>query len=163
MKAIFIPCGTFCLITDRGEAFEALRRFYAHLEPGGILVFNLFWVFGDGEPLSGRPLGGEGEWGALWSHTQPDGGVIAQHVKRESINRIEQLLLAKRRYQLIRDEQVVAEEVFDSNERWYFKHEMALLLEKTGFRDIQVKAGWTDDDFTDRQQHNVMVFIARKA
>ncbi len=161
-KTIFIPCGTFCLIVDRDEAFEALRRFYAHLEPGGILVFNLFWAFSDGEPLSNNPLGGDGEWGDLWSHSLPDGSVIAQHLKRESISRVEQLLLAKRRYQLIRDGQVVAEEVLDSNERWYFKHEMAALLETVGFRDIKVKDGWTDDDFTDRQQHNVMVFIARK-
>lgn len=161
-RTIFIPCGTFCLIVDRAEALEALRRLYAHLEPNGILVFNLFWVFGDGEPLSRKPLGSDGEWGDLWRHALPDGSVIAQHLKRESINRVDQLLLAKRRYQLIREGQVVAEEVFDSNERWYFKYEMVLLLEKVGFQDIQVKDGWSNDDFTDRQQHDVMVFIGRK-
>jgi len=161
-KTIYIPCGTFCLIIDRDEALEALRRMYAHLEPNGILVFNLFWVFSRGEPLSDKPLGGDGEWGDLWSYTQPDGSIIAQHLKREKIDCVEQLLLAQRRYQLIRDGRVIEEEIFASNERWYFKHEMVLLLEKAGFRDIQVKDGWSDDDFSDGHQHDSMVFIARK-
>jgi hypothetical protein len=37
---------------------------------------------------------------------------------------------------------------------------MALMLEKVGFRDVQVKDGWTDEDFAER--HSSMVFIARK-
>jgi hypothetical protein len=37
---------------------------------------------------------------------------------------------------------------------------MTLMLEKVGFRDIQVKDGWTDEDFTER--HSSMVLIARK-
>ncbi len=159
-RTIYIPCGTFVLIIDREEACEALRRFYAHLEPDGLLVFNLFWPFGEGGPLSARPLGAFGEWGDLWSHTQPDGSLIAQHLKIEKIDRVEQLLLAQRRYQHIRDGRVVAEEIFASNERWYYKHEMVLMLEKVGLCDIRVKDGWTDDDFAER--HDSMVFIAQK-
>lgn len=159
-KTIFIPCGTFCLLIDREEAWQALHRFYDHLEPGGALVFNLFWPFGDGEPLSERPNGGDNEWGPLWDDVLPDGRLMKQHVKRLKIDRAEQLLLAKRRYQLYDGEQLVAEEIFDSNERWYFKHEMTLMLERVGFHGIQVKDGWSDDHFAER--HDSMVFIACK-
>jgi SAM-dependent methyltransferase len=157
---IYIPCGTFCLITDPNEAWEALVRINAHLEDNGVLVFNLFWPFADGEPLSPNPLGGDGEWGEIASHRQPDGSVIRQDILREKIDRVEQLLLAKRRYQRIINDEVVEEEIFDANERWYFKHEMLLMLEKTGFHNIQVKGNWTHVDFND--SHYSAVYIARK-
>jgi ubiquinone/menaquinone biosynthesis C-methylase UbiE len=64
-RTIYIPCGTFCLLIDRAQAFEALNRFHACLEPEGVLVFNLFWPFGDGEALSKKPLGGWKRWGSL--------------------------------------------------------------------------------------------------
>jgi hypothetical protein len=73
---------------------------------------------------------------------------------------VEQLLLAKRRYQLYEEDQLVAEEVFDSNERWYFKQEMILMLEKVGFKDIEVKGNWSEEDFA--EPHYSMVFVARK-
>jgi hypothetical protein len=142
------------------EAWAALVRMYAHLEDGGLLVFNLFWPFADGEPLSPEPLGAQGAWGDLWSHSQADGSTIAQQIMRLRIDRVEQLLIAKRRYQRIVDGAVVAEEVFDANERWYFKHEMVLLLEKAGFQQVEVKGNWTEANFAD--SHHSMVFIARK-
>jgi len=159
-KTIYIPCGTFMLITHLEEAWETLKRFYNHLEPGGILIFNIFWPFDEGQPLSVKPLGEFGDWGDLWSHELPDGSIIAQHLKIQKIDRVEQLLIARRRYQWIIDGRIEQEETFDSNERWYYKHEMALMLEKVGFRDVQVKDGWTDEDFAER--HSSMVFIARK-
>lgn len=159
-RTIYIPCGTFCLIIDREQAFETLRGFHAHLEPGGLLVFNLFWPFSDGEALSSSPLGGWQEWGKLWDYPQPDGSLMKQSLMRMSFNRVEQFFTAKRRYQLIRDGQVVAEETFDSDERWYYKHEVVMMLEINGFRDIQVKDGWSDADFA--ETHDSMVFVARK-
>ena len=157
---IYIPCGTFCLIIDRVEAFEALRRLHAHLEPDGLLVFNLFWPFGDGEALSKKPLGGWTRWGKLWDDTQPDGSLMKQSLMRTSFNRAEQFFTARRRYQLVRDGKVIAEEVFDANERWFYKHEMVMMLEIAGFEDVQVKDGWSDADFA--EVHDSMVFIATK-
>jgi SAM-dependent methyltransferase len=157
---IYIPCGSFCLVIDRNEAWETLVRLYAHLEDTGILVFNLFWPFADGEPLSAEPLGGDQVWQELWSHPQADGSLIAQQLMRLRIDRVEQLLIAKRRYQQIVAGNVVAEEVFDANERWYFKHEMILMLEKAGFQQVEVKGNWSNDDFA--EPHESIVFVAHK-
>lgn len=159
-RTIYIPCGTFCLVTDRVQAWETLVRINAHLEDDGVFVFNLFWPFAPGEPLSAQPLGKVGEWGDLWSNQQPDGTVIAQHLMRLRIDRVEQLLIAKRRYQWLKDGEVVQEEIFDSNERWYYKHEMLQLLEKAGFHNVQVKGDWTNQDFT--EPNTSIVFIARR-
>ena len=110
-------------------------------------------------PLSVNPLGRLGEWEALWSHPQPDGTTIAEQFMRLRIDRVEQLLIAKRRYQWLKDGVVQQEEIFDANVRWYYKHEMILMLEKTGFHDVQVKGDWSNDDFS--ESHSSMVFIAR--
>jgi len=160
-RTIFIPCGTFCLVTDREQAVESLHRFYKHLEPGGTLVFSLFWVFSPGEPLSNSPTATDANWKPLYDTTLPDGRVVRQHMRLNKLDRTEQLFLAERRYQLYEGEQMVAEEIFPANERWYFKHEMVMLLEKVGFRDIQVKGDWTDADFHD-DHHSVIVFVAKK-
>jgi ubiquinone/menaquinone biosynthesis C-methylase UbiE len=159
-RTIYIPCGTFCLILDRSLAFEALRRFYAHLEPEGLLVFNLFWVFGSGEPLSDNPLARDHDWNPMWEHSLPDGTKIAQHMRLLKLDRAEQVVIAERRYQRIANGQVTQEEIFPSNERWYFQHEMVMMLEKTGFRDVQVKGDYTGANFADG--HSTMVFLARR-
>ncbi|GAB3948439.1 hypothetical protein GCM10029976_079600 [Kribbella albertanoniae] len=43
-RTIYIPCGSFVCVMDRQEALETLRRCREHLEPGGVLVFNVFPV-----------------------------------------------------------------------------------------------------------------------
>jgi SAM-dependent methyltransferase len=160
-QTIFIPCGTFVLVTDRDQAWETLRRCHAHLLPGGRLFMNVFWPFGKGEPLSAEPSGGDREYGPLMEHTLPDGRRMVQTYMRVEVNRVDQLLLAKRRYQLFDGDRLLAEEVFDSNERWYYKHELLLMLERVGFAVEGVKGNWTDEEFDD-QQHDSMVMIARK-
>jgi len=160
-QVIYVPCGTYCLVTDRAQALDTLRRFYAHLNPGGLLVFNLFWPYAKGEPLSDTRLAQDSTWNPMWDTELPDGGgTVFQSMKLVRLDRVEQLLVARRRYQLYKDGELVTEEVFDANERWYFKYEVVLMLEKFGFRDIQVKGNWTDDDFADG--HDSIIFVARK-
>jgi SAM-dependent methyltransferase len=158
-QTIFIPCGSFCLITDRGQAFEALRRFHRQLNPGGMLVFNLFWPFAQGEPLSASPNGAGGEWTEWDTSSLPDGRQIVQHLRMTGLDRVEQVLIAERRYRLVQDGQISQEEIFAANERWYFKHEIVLMLERVGFHSIEVKGNWTADDFA--EPHYSMVLIAR--
>jgi SAM-dependent methyltransferase len=160
-QVIYVPCGSFCLVTDRAQALETLRRFYDHLNPGGLLVFNLFWPFAEHAPLSSPELPKDTDWFSLWHHDLPDGsGTVYQSMKLVRVERVEQLLIAQRRYQLMRDDQFVAEETFDSSERWYYKYEMILMLEKFGFHEIQVKENWTDSDFV--EGHRSTIYLARK-
>lgn len=160
-QAIYVPCGTFCLVTDRAQALDTLRRFYEHLNPGGVLIFNLFWPFGKGEALSDERLAKDDSWNPMWDNELPDGGgTVSQSMRLVRLDRVEQLMTAQRRYQLFKDGKLIQEEIFDSSERWYYKHEVVLMLEKFGFHDIQVKGNWTDEDFA--EPHDSIVFIARK-
>jgi SAM-dependent methyltransferase len=161
-RVIFIPCGTLCLIIDRDAAQEALHRCYEALEAGGLLVFNLFWPRSENEALSDVTRGPDGEWNPMWTNTLPDGRQIAQHYKRIRVDRVEQVMYAERRYRLIENDEVIAEEIFNANERWYFKHEMQLMLEKAGFQDIRISGNWTDEPF-DESEHYSIIYTAHKA
>jgi hypothetical protein len=159
-QTIYVSCGTFVLLIDREQAWEALRRMHDHLEPGGTLLLTAFSPFDKGEPLSEHPRGGSGEWEPLWDDPLPDGRMISQHMKVEKIDRTEQLLIAHRRYRLLDQGTIVAEEIFDSNERWYFKHEMELMLRLVGFHSIEITGNWTDEPF--RDGHDTMVITAKR-
>jgi ubiquinone/menaquinone biosynthesis C-methylase UbiE len=153
-RTIFVPCGTIQLIVDREEAFEALRRCHAHLEPGGTLVLTVFnhWKGLETEQL--------GDWKFRAQAPLLDGTELAKHARAETCNRVEQTLTMTVRYQRLRGEQVIEEQLCPAPERWYFKHEMTLMLEKFGFRNIRVTGNYSDAEFSD--PHYVMAFLARR-
>ncbi|MBZ0303707.1 MAG: class I SAM-dependent methyltransferase [Anaerolineae bacterium] len=160
-RVIYVPCGTFCLIIDRDDAQEALRRMYTHLLPGGLLVFNLFWPYKESEPLSAEEQVEGGVWHPMWTNTLPDGREVVQSFKRLRVDRIEQVMNAHRRYQLVQAGQIVHEEIFASDERWYYKHEVVLMLEKAGFSRVQVTADWTDQPAVEPPPDSI-VFMAHR-
>ena len=55
-RTIYIPCGSFQCVMGREAAKEALKRCHTHLEPGGVLAFNLapshkyYFEYVDDEP-----------------------------------------------------------------------------------------------------------------
>ena len=62
---------------------------------------------------------------------------------------------------LWRDDDLVAEEEHVLEMTLYFKDEIVLMLERTGFRDVEVRAAYTDAEPTG--EDDFLVFIARKA
>ncbi len=81
--------------------------------------------------------------------------ILARHTPPE------QQFFARRRYRLIRNGQVIHEEIFPSHERVYGKYEIQMMLELTGFRDVQIYDGWMNQEpFAGK--HDVMVIHGRK-
>jgi SAM-dependent methyltransferase len=156
-KTIFIPCGTFCLLIDRGDALQALHRIYAHLEPGGELVFNLFWEIGKGGWFWNEP---NGKWYYMFYDTFPNGDQVFQYIMTDKVDRAEQQFFGRRLYRLVSNGRVTREEIFSAHERVYGKYEIQMMLELTGFREVSVKGDWTDKPFT--EGHGVMVIHGRK-
>lgn len=144
-RTIFVPCGSFQLVVDREEAFETLRRFHAHLESGGVLVLTVHNMMG----ILGVKLEGPGEWGLRARQPLPDGTDLAKHARLERLNRIEQTLASTVRYRRLCGEEVVEEQHCNGDMRWYFMHELTLMLEQTGFGDIRVTGDYTDKAPTD--------------
>ena len=158
-KTIFIPCGTFCLLINRDDAMQALRRMYDHLEPGGELVFNLFWEIGKGGWFWNEV---DGKWWRMFYNTLPNGDQVFQYMMTDKVDHAKQQFFGRRRYRLVSKGQVIREEIFPSYERVYGKYEIQMMLELTGFRDVRVYDGWQDEPEPFAGKHDVMVIHGRK-
>lgn len=131
MPTIIVPGGSFQLIADRDEAAATLLRFNSRLEPNGVVAISL-----------------DDAWAELTDYT-PGQRIRFERVQRSddtellhdrmlvSLSRAEQMAIVRLRYRVAEDGQVVSEETFDMTMRFYFKHEMELMLRVAGFRDFE--------------------------
>ena len=158
-------CGGFGLGGSRADDAEGLRRLYEHLEPGGTLVLDNevpyadthLWPLWRGESREElpRPWREPGE-----RRAGSDGAEYALCSRIVALDPLSQHVTIELRAWMWREGELVAEEQHELELNMYFTHEVALLLERAGFVDVQLRAGYderaptADDDF--------VVFVARK-
>jgi ubiquinone/menaquinone biosynthesis C-methylase UbiE len=158
---IIIPCSSFMCVMDRQEAIEALRRFHAHLKPGGTLAFNTY--------LARYDYSGKAAAEAFPTPWQPHDEIEFGATKKRlvvqrrmmSVDPVEQIVTEERRYELYQDGRLIQEETHVGQCRWSFKYEVLLMLEKMGFGKLAVKGDYTDQDFG-MQHTGTMVFVAEE-
>lgn len=153
-QTIFVPCGTIQLVVRREEVFEALSRFYQHLKPNGTLVLTSYPRADDERHEK------VGEWWHKATKPLSDGTELSKHAVIEYRDLVEQTRMVTVRYRRLKNGEILEEQLCTAPERWYYKHEMVMMLEKSGFQNIQVTGNYTDEPLND--SHYVMAFIAKK-
>jgi hypothetical protein len=145
-RTILIPLGSFILIGQQQEAMEALRRFYAHLEDGGQLVFSMPTPNSEVYlPATEDPV----VWSDPSTVTRPSDGATITIRERRWQDRLEQTAHGVQRYELHdKDGNLLYTEDHEIVSRWYGKYEMFLMLEKAGFRNTRVYGNHTDEEAT---------------
>ena len=128
-STIIVPGGSFHLVTNREQAVEALTRFYEHLEPGGVLALSL------DDPDDELREEALGRWISKGVVNRSDGTEVHQERMPERIDQSEQLKSTLIRYRVVRDDQVILEQVHTMKMRLYFRDEIQKLLGRAGFRD----------------------------
>jgi SAM-dependent methyltransferase len=158
-------CGGFGLGGQREHDVEGLRRLYEHLEPGGTLVVDnetpyaqaflwRYWLEEDRKELP-RQYRAEGD-----RRTTADGSEIELRSRVLEVDPLAQRVVIEMRAGLWKSGELVAEEEHTIAMTLYFTHELVLLLERAGFVDVELHAGYEDrpptgdDDF--------VVFVARR-
>jgi SAM-dependent methyltransferase len=159
-----IVCGGFGIGGQREHDVEALRRLHEHLEPGGTLVLDRvlphadptwrLWGKDEREELP-RPWRDSGD-----RRTLGDGSELELRGRVVDVDPLEQCVTREIRALLWRDGEVVSEAQHVLKELFYFRYELELLLERTGFVDIEVRAALSDRPPT--SDDDFVVFIARK-
>jgi SAM-dependent methyltransferase len=129
--AIFVPVASFTLIDDFTEAMAVLRRFHAHLAPGGVLVMDL-------DPISF--LAASGDDRRRW--TAENGDLLTVDGRRISIDWLTQREEHHTRYERWRDNRLVETQLEPYARRLWGLDEFTLALGVTGFCDIIVTGGW---------------------
>ena len=159
-------CDSFGIGGGRREALAALRCVYAHLEPGGALVFSHDLPYAEGEAdwlqwLPGGHRVGPEPWPSSGQRHPLDGGEEVELITRErSFDPLRQESILELRARLWRDDVMVGQEEQTIVLPAFFAQEVTLMLETTGFSDIEVQGRYTErpasaDDAT-------VVFVARR-
>ncbi|WP_224721188.1 hypothetical protein, partial [Francisella sp. XLW-1] len=121
---IFIPSGSFGLITDSNEISKTLKSFYNHLDDNGILVFEV-------ETKNAVPE--LGVWrGSKW--LRPDGKMILL----SSCASIDgDICSSVAKYELIDKNKVIQTEIEEYKIKIYETGKLLELLKSIGFRDVK--------------------------
>jgi SAM-dependent methyltransferase len=166
-KTIFV-CGGFGLGSDRKRATEALRRFYASLEPGGTLVLDNESPYSSGSlwrywlkdertalPRAWEPLD------TAERRRGSDGAEYALQSRVVDLDPLEQLATYEMRAGMWLKDELVLEEKHTLHISFFFKNELLLMLERAGFTDIVAQGDHREEAPT--KDSDFVVFVARKA
>jgi len=146
--AILIPVGSFTLVDDFAAALAVLRRFRAHLEPGGVLVIDLQGLnfLAGGQPDRRR-------WAA------PNGDLLTCEGVRTATDLLRQRAETTYRYERWRDATLVESQIDVMAQRYWGLDEFRLALEAAGFGAVTVCGGY-DRSRGPRQADRVWTFEA---
>lgn len=163
-KTILV-CGGFGLGSTHEQDQEALRRFHAHLEPGGLLILDneapyadaRLWHFWEKEPRAQLPEPWRPPRGR---RAGSDGAEYELSSRVVDIDPISQQVTMEMRATMWRDGTLVAEETNTLHMTQYLAREIVTMLDQAGFTDVQVRGDYVDAPAT--ATTDFFVFIARK-
>jgi SAM-dependent methyltransferase len=147
-KLIFIPSGSFCLITNLEQSSQALQKFYDHLSPDGILLFEV-------ETSAAIPP--LGVWhGSKWQRY--DGKIIIL----SSFTTLENNICSSiGKYELTDGNSIIHTEVEDLKVRIYQQDQLTNMLKEVGFRDVRAIKAF-DSNAKPEEKDDSVVYEARK-
>lgn len=125
--AIIVPVSTFSFLADFSEAMETLRRFRAHLQPGGLLMVDL-------QP----PQRMWARHGGLRTWSMPSGDLLRMDSRHVSTDEVEQIVVNHMTYERWRDGRLIESELEIMTGRVWGRHEFELALRAAGFAEVQV-------------------------
>lgn len=140
-QTIFVSSSSFQLVTSLDSAREAMKRFFAHLQPGGRLVMSFMLL---GQDDSGNELTHQ-EWRIIAEKTRPQDGAIVRRWWRASYDQANQLQHTEDRYELVLDGEVIGSELHQQSPatRWYTQEQAVNLYKEVGLTNIRVVRGST--------------------
>ncbi len=143
-------CASFNLAGSRDKGLATLRRCFAHLQEGGVLLLDVeaeyawpeWWV--KWGPAKGKTL--PEPWPEKSARrVAADGSEYVERFRLVSTNLLEQSYVRQVRIEKWVAGQLVASEEGNMRGDMYLKNEMLLMLQVAGFRQITVRGDYTDE------------------
>jgi SAM-dependent methyltransferase len=129
--AAFVAAGSFQLLTAPSRARAALARIRAHLVPPRLLLLCL--------DVPDAALHPPGATQVDVRSVRPDGGPRITLRSETTVDRDARLLSIRTRYERRGASGAVEREDEALDLTWYDEHEIAVLLESAGFRDVAIE------------------------
>lgn len=158
-------CGVIGLGGESLLALEAMRRCYDHLRPGGFFIFDYSPRWNDPPAWLNRLPDSRHANPSPWSdpgqrESLPDGTELETSTRTVEMDPLENVATRQIRCRLWKDGLMVDEEIYTQKVGDFSKNELVFMLERAGFRDIQVKGSYCDDPAT--ADDPVILFLASK-
>lgn len=135
-RTILVPSSSLQLIIEPADVDKAMARFYAHLDPGGILAASIMTLWQEGDPL-------ESAWEK--SMERPEDGATIRRIARSRYDPVMEYEHTEDLYQVIVGGKVVAQEQHQRSPatRSYTQAQAQALFERAGFVDIKLYSEFT--------------------
>ena len=161
-RMIYI-CGSFGLGGGRDNDLETLRRCHAHLEPGGVLVFNVQMEYAWREAWEAWLSESRSKMPEPWPDRGPprvakDGSQHFMQIRVLDVNALEQTYSREVRLEKWIADKLVVSEDYVLHGNLYLKQELMLMLRAAGFKEAVVRGNYTDVEAT--PEHGELVFTA---
>ena len=140
-STIYVPYGSFMLLSDIQEARLALEKFNQHLTPNGTLLISLFLPFSHDISVSPPE---QNTWRIRRENMRED-GCLVKCWEKSNFDMQKQIEHSEFLYEIIRDEQVIETEKEMFNLRWYRQSEFKDMLQQAGFSEIRCLSAYTDN------------------
>jgi ubiquinone/menaquinone biosynthesis C-methylase UbiE len=147
-RTIIVPSSSFQLVTNPNDAAEAMRRFFQHLEPGGILVMP-FMILCEGSTTEEIVAG---EWEINEERMRPDDGVLIRRWTRYTWHIPQQLEDTEDRYEVISEGEIIDSEYYVRSPatRWYTQAQAVQLYEEASFTNIRVVSEFSQEPASEK-------------
>jgi SAM-dependent methyltransferase len=135
-RTIIVPSSSFQLLTDPVDATSAMRSFYRHLQPGGVLVMPFMILYAG--PQEGGTV--TVDWRLAVEKVRPEDGATVRLWSRTVFDLTHRLEHFEDRFEVVRGEEILASETHTRSPAtcWYTQAQAVELYLSTGFDDIQV-------------------------
>jgi SAM-dependent methyltransferase len=140
---IFVPSSSFQLLTDLAAADRAMRRFYEHLAPRGMLVMSIMSKLWRGRPTP--PQMQWSDWRKLAERRREEDSATVRRWIRTRYDHENQLEHEENRYEVLRDDIIIQSENHRRSPavRWYSQSQVIAAYERAGFTDVKATSGFT--------------------
>jgi SAM-dependent methyltransferase len=153
-QTILVPSSSFQLVLEPEAATKAMERFFAHLQPGGVLImpFMILWHEGMPEQI---------DWQLIGEKIRPEDGAVARRWYRGRFDLENQLEHTEDRYEISLNDEIVASEHHQRSPatRWYTQAQAKRLYQDAGFTDIQMFSEFT---FEPAQENDTIFCVVGK-
>lgn len=149
-KLIFIPNGSFGLITSLKVISEMLKKLYASLDKGGMLVF-------EAETLKAMP----NQFGASRSYVykrNDNNMIIATYFDLQPEDNVCTTIC---RYELVQNNEIIKTEIEELKVRLYDPESLKQQLKHIGFSEVTLCKAY-DRDLTSGQDDEVVIYECKK-
>ena len=149
---VFVACGSFMLLCDDSAASEALASLRAVMPSDGRLVLSFF------DP-NDPPNPTIGEWQVRRTESLTDGTTARMEILCDSYDEATHVVSSRRRYSVLRDDEVVEQEFLEDIYRWYTPEAVRDVLTSGGFQVVEEYGGWDCSPLDEAS--SVAIFVAR--